>query len=299
MELTGMIFGIQHFSIHDGNGVRTNIFLMGCPLRCIWCHNPEGISSTPLLSFSTGRCTGCKECFNLCPKVHGMTNEDRILNREDCKYCFKCVKACAGNALEQVGYEISVGEVMDAVLRDKRYYESSGGGATLSGGEPMVQFVFTKAILDECKSAGINTAIETCGVAQTAQFEQILPLVDTFLYDIKESNSALHKKYTGKDNALILSNLDFLASRGARIILRCPIIPGLNDRADHFKFLAELSIKYPSILGIEIMPYHKLGVSKSVRMGTQKQQSYEAPSDKTVKGWNDQIVAAGGKIVTY
>ncbi|MCL2055863.1 MAG: glycyl-radical enzyme activating protein [Oscillospiraceae bacterium] len=294
-----MVFGVQHFSIHDGNGVRTNVFLMGCPLRCLWCHNPEGILKTPSLSFSADRCTGCGACFSLCPEVHQTEGEAHILKRENCRGCFECVAVCKGHALEQVGREMTLSEVMDDVMRDKRYYDASGGGVTLSGGEPMSQFEFTKAVLESCREAGINTAMETCGVAPQANYAQILPLVDTFLYDIKESDPALHRQYTGADNALILSNLAFLSESGARIILRCPIIPGLNDRPAHFEFIAALSKKHPGVEGIELMPYHKLGVSKTSRMGLDRQESYEAPSDETAAHWNEAVLAAGGKIVEY
>ena len=194
---------------------------------------------------------------------------------------------------------MTVGEVMDAIIRDKRYYDVSGGGATLSGGEPMLQFDFTVAILETCKKEGINTALETCGVAREEQFKKILPLVDTFLYDIKESDEALHKAYTGASNRLILKNLDYISARGARIILRCPIIPGINDRTDHFEYIARLTIDTPGVEGAEIMPYHKLGTSKTARMGFAEQELFEQPSENTVAGWNRAITKAGGKVMKY
>ena len=294
--MAGMIFGIQHFSIQDGKGIRTNIFLMGCPLKCIWCHNPEGLSETPLLSFIPDKCIMCGGCFEICPDVHISESGTHKLNRKNCKRCFKCVEICVANSLDRVGYEASVDEVIEAVMRDKRYYDSSGGGVTLTGGEPMVQFAFVKSILEECKSAGINTVIETSGFARKERFESILSLTDMFLYDIKESDPVLHKKYTGENNGLILNNLDYLVSRGAKIILRCPIIPGLNDRRDHLEFLAGLTVKYPQILGIELMPYHKLGALKSTRLGTRKQNIYEVPSDEMMKTISEQIESFGGKM---
>ena len=272
---------------------------MGCPLNCIWCHNPEGISEKALLSYSNDKCSGCGACVRICPEVHGMENSKHLMNRKNCNHCFKCVEVCPVNALEQVGREMDTTEVFEAVTRDKRYYETSGGGITVSGGEPMRQFSFTYAVLEACKTAGINTAMETSGFAPKAQFKQILPQVDTFLYDIKELNPEKHKEYTGADNSLILNNLAFLAGKGNKIIVRCPVIPGLNDRIDHFTGLAELSQKYDSIEGIEIMPYHKLGVSKSVRMGLAKQNNYDQPDVETVTEWNKIIESAGGKIVKY
>ena len=297
--MKGLVFGIQHFSIHDGNGIRTNIFMMGCPLHCIWCHNPEGMSYRPLLSYSSNKCGGCGACFLLCPETHCMDNGVHRINREICKRCFRCADNCPCQALEQVGKQMTAGEIMEAIIRDKRYYSTSGGGATISGGEPMSQFDFTLAILESCRGEGINTALETCGFARTEQFERILPYVDTFLYDIKESDAALHKAHTGADNKQIMFNLEFLSTKGAAIILRCPIIPGLNDRKDHFEFIARLTNDMPGIKGAEIMPYHKLGASKAARMGIEEQCVYEQPSDETVMGWNRAIAGAGGKIVKY
>ncbi len=297
--LTGLIFGIQHFSIHDGNGVRTNVFFKGCPLNCLWCHNPEGISPDALLTFSANKCIGCGACFALCPQVHRMEGGVHVLDRAACTRRFACVEACPGQALERVGREMTVPELMEDLLRDLRYYKASGGGVTLSGGEPMMQFPFARAALEACREAGVNTAMETCGVAPTEHYEHILPLVDTFLFDMKESDPVRHLEYTGADNALILENLAFLSGRGARIILRCPIIPGLNDRREHFEYLAGLACLYSGIQGIELMPYHKLGTSKAERMGLKPQTPFSEPPAGATEGWNRIIEAAGGKIMTY
>jgi len=297
--MTGTIFGIQHFSVQDGAGIRTNIFLSGCPLKCIWCHNPEGISKTPLLSFVADKCVDCGACFTVCPTVHIRENNEHKLKRENCKRCFDCVKTCTVNALEQVGYKTTVDEIMDAVLRDKRYYDSSGGGVTLSGGEPMVQFEFAEAILKECKAKNINTAMETCGYASKEHFRQILPLIDTFLFDIKESDPVLHKKFTGKDNELIFDNLEFLLSNDANIILRYPVIPGLNDRAENLDFITGLTVKHPGISGIELMPYHKLGTSKAMRTGLTEQTVYNVPTDEMKEDMVKKIESAGGRMMKY
>ena len=288
-DAKGMVFSIQHFSIHDGSGIRTNVFLKGCPLNCVWCHNPEGVFQDAALAFSTGRCVDCGACFVLCPEVHRMDNGVHMINREACQRCFRCVEFCLGQALEQTGREMTVSEVMDEILRDIRYYRASGGGVTLTGGEPMQQFTFTEAILAACKEEALNTAMETCGMAQTRQYEVIMPLVDTFLFDIKESDPRLHKEYTGADNALILRNLAFLNDNGAKIILRCPIIPKLNDRESHFAYLASLAHQYDGIVGIEMMPYHNLGVSKAERMGLKPQDRFETPAVETVDKWNNML----------
>lgn len=295
--MTGLVFGIQHFSIHDGYGVRTNVFLMGCPLSCVWCHNPEGMSDTVLLSFNPARCAGCGACFSICPRVHKMEGGVHTLNRAECVRCFRCAAACAGQALEQVGRGMTVDDIMDSVLRDRRYYEVSGGGVTLSGGEPMRQFDFTLAIMEACKSAGVKVALETCGAAPSERYEQIIPLTEVFLYDIKETDPVRHKEYTGAGNNLILNNLAFLSERGARIIIRCPVIPGFNDRADHFEAIAKLTREFGGVEGAEIMPYHKLGVSKAARMGLTPQETYEQPSDETVENWKKVIRVSGGKVI--
>jgi len=163
----------------------------------------------------------------------------------------------------------------------------------------MSQFSFTKALLEACKAEGINTVIETCGYAGTELYEQIIPLVDTFLYDIKETDATLHREFTGVANDLILENLEFLYMNGAKIVLRCPIIPGLNDRTDHFGRLAQLSIKHQGIEGVELMPYHKLGALKHLRLGTSPQVNYEVPSEDTVKKWQKVILDSGGKLVKH
>lgn len=298
-SLRGRVFGIQHFSIHDGNGVRTNVFFKGCPLRCLWCHNPEGISREPILSFAPNKCLGCGNCFSLCPQVHKMQDGVHIFHREACVHCWRCVEACPGQALEKVGVEMTVQEVVDDILRDVRYYRASGGGVTLSGGEPMMQFDFAQAILTVCKQNSLNTAMETCGVAPTHQYEQLLPLIDTFLFDIKESDPTRHKAYTGADNVMILQNLAFLCDHPVRVILRCPIIPGLNDRKEHFEYLAALSRRYRGVEGIELMPYHKLGTSKAQHMGLPPQQPFPEPTNGAVEEWNQAIADAGGIVMKY
>jgi len=228
-----------------------------------------------------------------------MDNGVHHIKRDKCTCCFRCVEACEGQALEQSGQQKTVSEVLEAVRRDRRYYDTSGGGVTLTGGEPMSQPEFTEAILEACKSEGINTALETCGFAEPRLFERILPFVDTFLYDIKETDSDVHKEFTGVDNTLILETLKLLAGFDKKIILRCPIIPGLNDRTDHFKNLARMSTLYSCIEGVEIMPYHTLGISKTARLGTFSQDSYETPSEDIVKSWTNEIVEFGGKVIKY
>jgi len=294
----GIIFGIQYFSIHDGKGIRTNVFLKGCSLNCIWCHNPEGIKKKPQLIFNDAKCTGCGKCIALCD-AHSMVNGEHILNRNLCTLCFKCIKACQWSALEKTGRKISVSELMKDILSDLRYYKISGGGITLTGGEPLEQSGFAIAILKACSKAGIGTAVETNGLVSTQTFEKALPFVDTFLFDIKESDRERHKKVTGADNDLIMKNLEFLNSRGANIILRCPIIPGLNDRPEHFRFIAELTKKYSSVMGAELMPYHKFGIYKARRLGLKEQPVFPEPGEEMVNTWKQIIIDSGGRLMVY
>lgn len=291
----GDIFGFQAFSVHDGPGIRTTVFFKGCPLRCIWCHNPEGIPGRPLLSFTRNRCINCETCMHLCPGVHKKVDGVHILDRTACKLCRRCVEACPAGALEVVGRMMTAGEVVADLIRDQRYYLASGGGITISGGEPLIQPEFAMAILQLTRPSGIHCAVETCGAVPFSAFEQIAPHADLFLYDLKETDPDRHLEYTGACLAPILDNLRRLRMLGADIILRCPIIPSLNDRADHFQALAAISMELDRPL--EFLAYHPLGASKSERMGTPPQTSYGQADAATVASWRDMASAMGARVL--
>lgn len=277
--LTGMVFNIQRFCIDDGPGIRTLVFMKGCPLNCIWCHNPESKKMSREIFYLAEKCVGCKMCETVCPAdCHKFENNIHFFDRRNCTACSKCVTACMNGALETVGYEVTPENVMKEILKDKAYYENSNGGMTLSGGEPMYQFEFTSELLKMAKQNSIHTCMETCGFATEQQYKSVAEYTDIFLYDYKETDPQLHKKYTGVTNELILSNLHMLENMGKQIILRCPIIPGLNDRKEHFEGIANIANNLKNILEINIEPYHPLGKNKAERLG----EKYKLYTDEFV-----------------
>lgn len=267
-ETRGCVFNIQRFSINDGPGIRTTVFLKGCPLRCLWCHNPEGISPGPELSYDPRKCIGCGRCVEACPEhAHAMREGSHAFDRSLCRLCGACAEACPSEALRTVGSETSVDEVMAEVICDTPFYETSGGGMTLSGGEPLAQVDFTEALLARAKVAGLHTCLDTSGQAPWSAFERVAGLVDLFLYDCKATGSDRHEELAGVTNELILENLRRLHAEGARIRLRCPLVPGVNDAPEHLDGIAQLAGELDDIEGVEILPYHALATAKRERLG--------------------------------
>ncbi len=293
----GLIFDIKRYAIHDGPGIRTTIFLKGCNLRCWWCHNPEGQLSKPELIYKVNRCRECKECIELCPEKALFWDEHIIIKREKCNLCGKCAENCANEALEIIGKEMNVEEVMREIEKDRVFYEESNGGVTFSGGEPLLQSDFLKALLKECKKRNIHTAIDTCGYAPYKVIDEISNYVDLFLYDIKIMDNEKHKKYTGMSNKSILENLKYLAKKGANVEIRFPIIPGINDdenNINHFvSFLCSLHI----IKNISILPYHKAGSEKYVKLNREyKMRNAESLSSEKTKKIKEILENYGFKV---
>lgn len=266
--IKGTVFNIQKFSVNDGPGIRTTVFLKGCPLRCLWCHNPESKSAKPEIFYNARKCIGCGKCAVVCEyECHRFETGEHVFERDNCTACGKCVEACSPQALELAGTEKTVDEVIADVLKDKAFYDNSGGGITISGGEPMFQFEFTYELLKEAKNKGLHTCIETCGYAREEDYKKISKLVDIFLFDYKETDPGKHKEYTGVSNELILKNLKMLDELGCKTVLRCPIIPTLNNRDDHFEGIAITANSLKNVLEINIEPYHPLGSGKSEMLG--------------------------------
>ncbi len=265
--MTGMIFDIQRFSIQDGPGIRTTVFLKGCPLHCLWCHNPESGDCRPELFYEEKKCAGCLRCEAVCPKsLHRFEKGDHFFQREGCLRCMRCAGVCPTKALERCGEEKETGEILSVVLKDEIFYRQSNGGMTLSGGEPLLQYDFSTSLLAEAKAMGLHTAVETSGYC-TRNLEEINRYVDLWLYDIKLTDREQHLRYTGVFPEIIWENLRFLNRIGAHIVMRCPIIPDVNLTEEHFRGVALLARELSHLQAVQFEPYHPLGVRKNFRLG--------------------------------
>lgn len=313
--VTGRLFDIQRFSIHDGPGIRTTVFLKGCPLRCWWCGNPESIGPDPILSYVPDQCIACGDCVPACPESalslpgpagkspagaeRGAAGRQAVLDRHRCTNCGRCAARCDAKALELVGREATVTDVLDVVLRDRAYYEASGGGLTLSGGDPLFQPQFTEALLRGAKAQRLHCCVETAGYALWGAVRGLLPLVDLWLFDFKETDPRRHEQYTGKPNTLILENLSQLHDAGARIVLRCPLIPQLNARTEHLDGIVALTRRLPRLQGVELLPYYDLWRAKLKRFGLESllPATVKPPDHATVESWRDYLRQRGVAVV--
>lgn len=290
--MKGIVFDIQRMSVHDGPGIRTTVFLKGCPLRCLWCHNPESKHRRPELAFYENLCIGCGDCLEACPnRCHTLVDGEHRIDRTACVQCGACERVCTG-ALKIVGRESTVQEVMREVMKDVRFYKTSGGGMTVSGGEPLMQADFAIALLRAAKEEGLHTCVETAGHVQKEALMEAAPLVDLFLFDVKETDPERHREYTGVDNRRILENLFALDAAGRPLIMRCPIIPGLNDRDEHLKSVAELANRLNHVQAIHIEPYNSFGEGKSRSIGVDYAlHGIEMPEDEQTARWCETVRA--------
>jgi pyruvate formate lyase activating enzyme len=262
----GVVFDVMRYGVHDGPGIRTTVFLKGCPLRCAWCHNPEGQSPEPELSYRAGRCVGCHACVEVCPGKPA-AHDGLAPLRERCQRCGACVEACYAEARQWVGREVTVDEILNEVRRDAPFYGQSGGGLTLSGGEPLSQPAFAEALLRGAREAGLHTAVETCGHAGWDAVERVARWTDLFLYDVKLLDDEAHRRFTGAGNAVILSNLVRLSAAGHAIVARLPLVPGVNDGEANLRATAAFLREHTTVRELHLLPFHRLGQDKAARLG--------------------------------
>ena len=277
-----MIVAVKPFEIHDGDGIRTTVFLKGCPLRCKWCHNPESMISQPQISFDKEKCINCGFCANLC-EHHSIKDGIHHFDRENCIACGKCVGVCPIHALRIYGTEYDFEELVDLLLEDRELFASSGGGVTLSGGEPLSSADFCRKLLKRLKEEGINTAIDTSAYAEKEDIDKVIDFTDTFLCDIKAYDDELHMKCTGKSNKIILENIKYIDSQDKRIEIRIPYIPGINDSEVEKigKFIKELR----NVTRVVVLPYHGLAKKKYECLGyTYTLDNVNAPLQEEIDG---------------
>jgi len=273
---TGLVFNLQRFSLHDGPGVRTTVFFKGCPLHCPWCHNPESLARRPEVTVHVERCLGCGACAAACPRDGGPLPAGSLLGVEGCLACGACVAACPGGAREMVGREWTVEEVVAAVLRDRPFFDLSGGGVTFSGGEPLAQPEFLVACLEHCRAEGVHTAVDTSGCAPLETLLQVGRITDLLLYDLKLTDPETHRSLVGAPPEPILDNLRALAADGRPIWLRLPVIPGVTDSPERVAEAARLAAGLRSVERVSLLPYHRLGNGKRHRLG--RECAFDAPA---------------------
>lgn len=265
-ENSGIVFNTMRFSIHDGPGIRTTVFLKGCPLRCGWCHNPESQDFQPHLMLFAERCRLCGDCVAACPR-HGIGDPAEGLKiPEECDACGSCAEACVAGARELAGCRTTVAELMDELRRDVVFFDESGGGVTISGGEPLAQPEFTRGLLTACRELGIHSVLDTSGFASPDVFASVSALADLVLYDLKAMDSATHARFTGVPNEMILANLRALAATGKPVIVRFPLIPEVNGSPGELEALASF-VRSCGLARIDVAPYHRIGAGKVARLG--------------------------------
>lgn len=295
--MEGIIFDIQHYCIYDGPGIRTCVFFKGCPLRCAWCHNPESQLLKPQISYFREKCGLCGACVKACPQGARRVGRNGVA-RDDarCMACGSCANACSSGATELIGRKMSVGEIIDVVSRDRPFYENSGGGVTVTGGEPVLQKEFLFHLLSALKQAGIHTAIETCGHFDPEIIPELLGVVDLFLFDLKHPDGQLHEKFTGVSNEKIISVFKALVSQTecGRIIARIPLIPGVNTDPGALQGIIDLLKETWYAAPVQLMPYNNTARSKWEKIG-RSGEFYFAPSitDEEIKIISEQFERAG------
>ena len=292
--LTGWIFDIKKFAVRDGPGIRTTVFCKGCPLRCIWCHNPESFVAEAELSFTPDKCIGCGACVEVCPS--GALRIDKwgfcAFQRDLCTRCGQCADVCFSGALEMIGREVTVEDVMVQVRKDAPFYRRSGGGVTVSGGEPLFQREFVTALLRQCQAEGFHTVLDTSGHVPWETLAAAAEHADLVLYDLKHVDNAAHEKYTGASNDLIMDNLRRMGGLGVDIEIRMPIVPGLNDSQQDIDAAGEFISSLDNVVAVRLLAYHRLAASKYARLGRDNPAGdLQAPDAAHLKQIADRLAA--------
>lgn len=291
--MSGTVFNVMHYALHDGPGIRTVVFLKGCPLTCQWCHNPESQDAGPELMITAERCTGCGDCLTACPTGAAVLVDGVPDVTDACTACGRCVDVCLAGARTIAGRTMTVTEVMSELVRDRVFFEESGGGVTFSGGEPLMQTAFLTSLLDACQDEGISTAVETCGMTDQGELVGMADRVGLFLYDVKLMDTERHVEATGAGNETILANLAALMADDAHVIIRFPVIPGVNDDRDNVDLIVAM-MRRLGLREIDLLPYHRIGTDKYRRLGRPYQLAeLQAPSAEVMESVRRVFADAG------
>ena len=277
------IFEIKRFAVHDGDGIRTTVFFKGCPLKCVWCHNPESLTAKSELAYYAHKCVSCGECSSVCTTgAHTIEKDKHVFDRKKCMACGKCAEVCLGNALTLYGKETTVEELLPILLKDKEFYDNSGGGVTLSGGECLLYADFCAELLKKLKENGVQTAVDTCGFVSKEMLDKVIPYTDVFLYDLKAYDENVHTKCTGKGNQKIIENLLYLDEKGCKIEIRIPYVPEWNS--EEMEQIASLLAQMKNITKIRVLPYHNYAGSKYEALGRENTLPTILPNEEeTIK----------------
>ncbi len=284
-DVSGTIFNIQKFSVHDGPGIRTTVFMKGCPLSCRWCSNAESINPNPEPAIIMERCTGCGDCVDACPANAVTVDNGKVsFDRSICTACGQCIPSCPGDAITIYGKTVTVDQVLKEVLKDRSFYSGSGGGVTVSGGEPLRQPEFVIELFRKCKEEPISTCLDTCGYASGEILRDILRYTDNVLFDLKHMDGSKHREFTGVDNKRIRENAEIVCKSEADVLFRIPLIGGVNSGEDNIRQTAEFIESLGSENRVELLPYHRLGIGKYRMLGRHYSgRDFETPDEETIE----------------